>query len=489
MTTETVCGHTLVPLARKRRWRLSADILWFPWLGNRDERHPLESGMTGLNVKGKPLPFLFHLFPFLNNAKRLASFSSSCSPSYPGCDWPRVTQKLFCSVFTGMDKCKINTVANISGCDTGAVPMECYMVLNGSAQIVITVLCCAFGGLCILENALVLYLIFSSPKIRKKPSYLFISSLALADILASVIFACSFVQFHVFKVIDSSKEVFLLKLGGVNLSFTASLSSLLLMAVDRHICILKPSRYKSLVTSQRALVAMAVLWVTITFLAFLPLLGWNCCRPRSVCSELFPFVDNAYLSSWIVLVVLLLALIVYAYMHILWKARKHTLYMEKYHMQTSQQKMKVRIDIMLAKTLVIILALLVMCWSPALGLMAYSLFVKLDDYTRKVFAFCSTLCLLNSMVNPVIYALRSRELMRHTKLFGCFISGSGLGMNWQVLNKYLIPLEDLHCKNTLAMKLCLGISSNSTICGQYVYLNKGYVFAVFLQGSRKKGRM
>ncbi|XP_044280985.1 cannabinoid receptor 2 [Varanus komodoensis] len=309
-----------------------------------------------------------------------------------------------------MDKCKINTVANISGCDTGAVPMECYMVLNGSAQIVITVLCCAFGGLCILENALVLYLIFSSPKIRKKPSYLFISSLALADILASVIFACSFVQFHVFKVIDSSKEVFLLKLGGVNLSFTASLSSLLLMAVDRHICILKPSRYKSLVTSQRALVAMAVLWVTITFLAFLPLLGWNCCRPRSVCSELFPFVDNAYLSSWIVLVVLLLALIVYAYMHILWKARKHTLYMEKYHMQTSQQKMKVRIDIMLAKTLVIILALLVMCWSPALGLMAYSLFVKLDDYTRKVFAFCSTLCLLNSMVNPVIYALRSREL-------------------------------------------------------------------------------
>ncbi|XP_062996639.1 cannabinoid receptor 2 [Elgaria multicarinata webbii] len=309
-----------------------------------------------------------------------------------------------------MESCKTNAMANVSGCNSSAMPMECYMVLSGAARAVIAVLCCAVGGLCISENSLVLYLIFSSRKIRNKPCYLFISSLALADILASVIFAWSFVHFHVFNRVDSSKEVFLLKLGGVNASFTASLGSLLLMAFDRYICIFKPFRYKVIVTSRRALGALVVLWVSITSLAFLPLLGWNCCSLHSACSELFPFIDNTYLLSWLALVVLLLASIMYTYMHVLWKARKHALYMEKHHAQTGQQNTKMRIDITLAKTLVIVLVVLVLCWSPALALMAYSIFAKLDNSTRKVFAFCSTLCLVNSMVNPAIYALRSREL-------------------------------------------------------------------------------
>ncbi|XP_061452472.1 cannabinoid receptor 2 [Rhineura floridana] len=325
-----------------------------------------------------------------------------------------------------MESCNINVTVNVSRCSSSAMPMECYMVLNDSAQTVIAVLCCTIGSFCILENTLVLYLVFSSPKIRNKPSYLFISSLALADALASIIFVCSFVNFHVFKQIDSSKDIFLLKLGGVNTSFTASLGSLLLMAFDRYICILRPAQYKVLVTSRRAVMALVMLWFTILFIAFLPLLGWNCCSLDSACSELFPFIDNRYLSSWIALVAVLLASIVYAYMHILWKARKHALYMEKHHPQTGQQNTKMRIDITLAKTLVIVLVVLVMCWSPSLALMTYSIFEKLDSSVKKVFAFCSTLCLVNCMVNPAIYALRSRELCSSLKrVCSCFGRMSG----------------------------------------------------------------
>lgn len=305
----------------------------------------------------------------------------------------------------------MNETASVSNCSSTAVPMECYMVLDDPAQkTVIAVLCCIFGSLCILENSLVLYLIFSSRRIRNKPSYLFISSLATADTLASIIFVSSFVNFHVFKGTDPSKEVFLLKLGGVTTSFTASLGSLLLMAFDRYVCILKPSEYKVLITSRRALIALMVLWVTVMFIAFLPLLGWNCCTLNSTCSELFPFVDTKYLASWIASVVILLASIVYAYTHVLWKARKHVLYMKKHHTQAGQQNTRMRMDITLAKTLAIVLVVLVMCWSPVLGLMTYSVFAKLNDTIRKIFAFCSTLCLVNSMVNPAIYALRSREL-------------------------------------------------------------------------------
>ncbi|XP_048356654.1 cannabinoid receptor 2 [Sphaerodactylus townsendi] len=310
-----------------------------------------------------------------------------------------------------MQRCTMNRTVNGSSCSSTAVPMECYMVFNDPAQkIAIAVLCCFIGSLCILENSLVLYLIFSSQKIRNKPSYLFISSLAAADILASFIFVSSFVNFHVFNGTDSSKEVFLLKLGGVTTSFTASLGSLLLMAFDRYICILKPSRYKVIITTRRAVTALVVLWVTIVLIAYLPLLGWNCCTLNSTCSELFPFVNTTYLSSWTALVVILLICIVYAYMHVLWKAHKHVLYMKKHHTQAGLQNTRMRMDIMLAKTLVIVLVVLIMCWLPVLLLMTYSMFDKLNDTIRKIFAFCSTLCLVNSMINPAIYALRSREL-------------------------------------------------------------------------------
>ncbi|XP_008918814.2 cannabinoid receptor 2 [Manacus vitellinus] len=306
-----------------------------------------------------------------------------------------------------MDICKIPE--NASKCSGST--MECFMVLSTQAQkISIATLCCLFGTLCVLENSLVLYLIFSSPRTRKKPSYIFISSLALADILASIIFVCSFVNFHVFNGTGFSKEAFLLQLGGVNTSFSASLSSLLLTALDRYVSISRPSEYKLLMTRRRAWIALGVLWASCAAVASLPLLGWNCCTLDSSCSELFPFVDNNYLSGWVCLTLLLLGCIVYAYAHVLWRAHQHVAYMEQHQAQAGKQNTRMRMDVRLAKTLVMVLAVLVLCWSPVLVLMIYSVFSRLSDRLRKVFAFCSTLCLLNSMVNPIIYALRSKEL-------------------------------------------------------------------------------
>ncbi|NXY92252.1 CNR2 protein, partial [Alcedo cyanopectus] len=156
--------------------------------------------------------------------------------------------------------------------------------------------------------------------------------------------------------------------------------------------------------------ALGVLWATCAATASLPLLGWNCCTLNSTCSELFPFVDDTYLLSWICFIMGLLGCIVCAYAHVLRRAQRHVAYMEKHQAQLGKQNTRMRMDIMLAKTLVMVLTVLVLCWSPVLVLMVYSVFARLSAHLRKVFAFCSTLCLLNSMVNPIIYALRSKEL-------------------------------------------------------------------------------
>eukprot|EP00079_Xenopus_tropicalis_P012141 XP_002938788.1 PREDICTED: cannabinoid receptor 2 [Xenopus tropicalis] len=317
-----------------------------------------------------------------------------------------------------MSECGQGSSENATKCGTQVMDIQCFLILNSTSQkIFIAVLCIGAGALCILENTVILCMIWTSSHLRRKPSYIFLMSLALADFLASMVFSYSFVDFHVFHG-AGTHAVFLFKLGGVTASFTASLGSLLLMAFDRYVSIHKPSMYKSKVTRKRALLALAGMWLITMFIAYLPLMGWNCCQLDTSCSELFPLISNNYLASWMILVVVLLTLIIYSYAHILWKAHKHAVYMEQHNMQSGRGQARLRLDIMLAKTLALVLLVLVICWSPVLILMMHSLLFSLDRSIKTIFAFCSTLCLVNSMVNPMIYAWRSREL--HRKLIKGF---------------------------------------------------------------------
>ncbi|XP_007491361.2 cannabinoid receptor 2 [Monodelphis domestica] len=306
-----------------------------------------------------------------------------------------------------MEGCWNSGVANASHGDLTFSIFRNYTVLNIPQKTAIAVLCSLLGVLCALENAIVLFLILSSPRLRRKPSYLFISSLAGADFLASLFFVISFVNFHVFHQEDS-RDIFLLKLGGVTMTFTGSVGSLLLTAIDRYLCLRHPAKYKALFTRGRALVMLTAMWTISAVVSYLPLMGWTCC-PR-LCSELFPLIPNDYLLSWILFIAILFVAIFYTYAYVLWKAHQHTSTLVMYQQKRLAGMSRMRLDVRLAKTLGVVLMVLVLCWLPVLALMVYSLTASLNEHIKKVFAFCSMLCLINSMVNPVIYALRSREI-------------------------------------------------------------------------------
>ncbi|KAG8506706.1 Cannabinoid receptor 2 [Galemys pyrenaicus] len=306
-----------------------------------------------------------------------------------------------------MEKCWGLETANSSEDALDFNPMKDYMILSSSQKIAVAVLCTSLGLLSALENLAVLYLILSSHRLRRKPSYLFIGSLAAADFLASVVFACNFVNFHVFHGVDS-KPVFLLKIGSVTMTFTASVGSLLLTAIDRFLCLRYPPTYKALLTRGRALVTLVVMWVISAVVSYLPLMGWTCCP--SPCSELFPLIPNDYLLGWLLFIAFLFSGIIYTYGHVLWKAHQHVTSLTVHQDRQMPGMARMRLDVRLAKTLGVVLAVLVLCWSPVLILMVCSLATTLGDQVKKVFAFFSMLCLVNSMVNPVIYALRSGEI-------------------------------------------------------------------------------
>lgn len=302
--------------------------------------------------------------------------------------------------------------------------LECFMILTPSQQLAIAVLALTLGTFTVLENLVVLCVILHSQTLRSRPSYHFIGSLAVADLIGSIIFVYSFLDFHVLHRKDSP-NVFLFKLAGVIASYTASVGSLFLTAIDRYISIHRPLAYKRIVTKTKAVIAFSVMWTISIVIALLPLLGWNCKRLGSVCSDIFPLIDQKYLMFWIGVTSVLVLFIIYAYMFILWKSHHHAVRMLSRSSQRSVivhtpegakvqmvRPEQARMDLRLAKTLVLILVALIICWGPLLAIMVYDLFGKVDDFIKTVFAFCSMLCLLNSTANPVIYAMRSKDLRR-----------------------------------------------------------------------------
>ncbi|XP_076016917.1 cannabinoid receptor 2 [Genypterus blacodes] len=288
--------------------------------------------------------------------------------------------------------------------------LDCYMVLVEAERTAIGSICFLAGPVTLLENALVLGVIAATATLRQRPSYLFIGSLALADIFASCFFTTSFLDFHLFHHSDGP-TAYLFKLGGVIMAFTGSVGSLLLTALDRYLCIHQASSYKVLLTRRRALLSLLTLWSAIILISFLPLMGWRCSTGLAPpCSHLFPYINKSYLACWTSFILVLLALILVSYALILWKAHRHEASMTSVQAAAGAGQVRMRMDIRLARTFGLILLILVGCWLPALSFMLADVFVLLSSAQQRAFAFCSTLCLVNSAVNPLLYALHCREL-------------------------------------------------------------------------------
>ena len=288
--------------------------------------------------------------------------------------------------------------------------LDCFMVLEDVEKTTIGAICFMAGPITLLENTLVLVVIATTASLRQRPSYLFIGSLALADVFASCFFTISFLDFHLFRQCDGP-TAYLFKLGGVTMAFTSSVGSLLLTALDRYLCIQRASDYKVLLTRRRALLSMLILWSATILISFLPLMGWRC--PTGVippCLRLFPYVDQRYLALWTSFILVLLALILGAYARILWTAHRHESSMTSIRGQAGTVQNRMRMDIRLARTFGLILLILVGCWLPALSFMLADVSVFLTRSKQRAFAYCSTLCLVNSAVNPLMYALGCREL-------------------------------------------------------------------------------
>ncbi len=183
-----------------------------------------------------------------------------------------------------------------------------------------------------------------------------------------------------------------------------------------------PLAYRRIVTRTKAVIAFCMMWVISIIIAVLPLLGWNCKQLNSVCSDIFPLIDENYLMFWISVTTILVIFIIYASLHPLEGAPPHgedaAAHVSEEPVVHSSDGTKVQTaragsgshghplgqnagsDPGGADDLL----------GASAGHHGVYLFWRMDDNIRQCFAFCTMLCLLNSTVNPIIYALRSKDL-------------------------------------------------------------------------------
>ncbi|KAF7661395.1 hypothetical protein LDENG_00263100 [Lucifuga dentata] len=249
------------------------------------------------------------------------------------------------------------------------------------------IMLCMSGTVITCENAIVVAIIFYTPTLRT-PMFVLIGSLATADLLAGMGLILNFV----FQYVISSETISLITVGFLVASFTASISSLLAITVDRYFSLYNALTYFSEKTLQYVHLMLVGTWGVSLCLGLLPVLGWNCLDEPASCSIVRPLTQsNITLLATSFFVIFMLMLTLYFKICKIVCRHAHQIALQQHFFAT---------------------------WLP----FAIYCLVGEREYPS-VYTYATLLpATYNSMINPIIYAYRNTEIQRslYMLLCGCF---------------------------------------------------------------------
>lgn len=268
----------------------------------------------------------------------------------------------------------------------------------GPEKVVFLIIC----NFIVLENMIVLIAIWKNHKFHSR-MYFFIGNLALCDLLAAVTYIVNLLLSGERSLHLSIKSWFIRE-GSVFVALGASIFSLLAIAIERHLTMIKMRPYDS-TKNYRVFLLIGTCWLIAVALGVLPILGWNCRKNLPDCSVVLPLYTKKYVAFCIsIFMVLLLAIsILYARIYILVKSssRKVTKHSNSEHAMA------------LLRTVIIVVGVFIVCWMPLFVLLLIDVACKPNQCSILLKAdWFIALAMINSAMNPMIYTLASKEMRR-----------------------------------------------------------------------------
>lgn len=288
---------------------------------------------------------------------------------------------------------------------TGKLPGDKYKAGLKPEDVVFLLVCL----LIVLENAVVLVAIWKNKKFHL-PMYYLLGNLTLSDMLAGFTYMVNIVTSGS-NTLNMTPVSWFFREGGVFIMLAASVISLLAIAIERHVTMVRMKPYQG-AKQGRMFALIAASWVVSVFLGVLPVLGWNCMGRLDQCSTVLPLYAKSYILFCISIFSAILLSIVVLYVRIFRIVKSNTQRLasvphRKGLYRKSQKYMA------LLKTVTIVLGVFIICWLPLFILLLLDFFcpAKSCNVLFKAEYFLG-LAMLNSLLNPIIYTLTSKDMRR-----------------------------------------------------------------------------
>lgn len=270
----------------------------------------------------------------------------------------------------------------------------------------------AFLLVCLLiiaENAVVLLALWKNKKFHV-PMYYLLGNLTLSDLLAGFTYMVNITMSGA-KTLNMTPVLWFLREGGVFIMLAASVVSLLAIAIERHVTMMRMKPYQG-DKQGRMFALIGASWVLSVFLGILPVLGWNCMGRLEQCSTVLPLYAKSYILFCVSVFSAILMSIVVLYVRIFRIVKSNTQRLASVPQRKGLYR-KSQKYMALLKTVTIVLGVFIACWLPLfiLLLLDFCCPAKGCKVLLKADYFLG-IAMFNSLLNPIIYTLTSKDMRR-----------------------------------------------------------------------------
>ncbi|XP_078265000.1 histamine H2 receptor-like isoform X1 [Rhinoraja longicauda] len=322
--------------------------------------------------------------------------------------------------------------ANLSALPNGSVPWDLGVgegnrtTQLAAHDVMVGVLLSLIDLVTFLGNTVV----FICPAVEKRlrtVTYMFIMSLALADLLL----ACLVMPFSIIYEV-TGMWMFGHQFCKVWISFdvmfcTASIVTLCFISLDRYCSVVTPYNYPKRMSRKRCIVMAVTIWVYSSLISFLPVMqGWNeipgvhfDAGTECVFVTNWTFAIVASALAFYIPFLIMCSMYFFIYRASRLKAtRIMSQTLDLHYHPDSRRPNNLQLENKATRTMSIIISVFVMCWLPYFVLNVWLAVHGAEGSSEvvvHVFKVITWLGYCNSTINPMLYAFLNRDFQRALK--------------------------------------------------------------------------